>query len=168
MNIGETCINVERAYLRKKRLVRFDPGDMVKVYLKIKEGEKERIQIFEGTVIGRKGNGINESFKVRRIASGVGVERTFLVHSPLINEVKVVKRGEVARAKLYYLRGKTGKHAKIKQMRREKMLQIQAAEQKELEALQAASALEAAAQAAAKKAEEQKAEEAKAEQTTEA
>jgi len=149
MNIGATIKAVEKEYLKKQRIPRFDPGDVVKVYLKIKEGEKERIQVFEGVVIARKGVGTNETFKVRRIASGVGVERTFLLHSPMISEIKVVKRGEVARAKLYYLRGKTGKHAKIKQMRREKLLQIQASEQKAIEAEQAASALEAAAQAAA-------------------
>jgi large subunit ribosomal protein L19 len=147
MNIGETLKAIEKEHLKKKRVPQFSPGDVIKVHLKIKEGEKERIQIFEGTVIARKGTSTNETFKVRRIASGVGVERTFMLHSPMINEIKVVKRGEVARAKLYYLRGKTGKHAKIKQMRREKLLQIQSTEKKAIDAEQEASALAAAAAA---------------------
>lgn len=158
MNIGATLTSIEKDHLKKKRIPGFKQGDVIKVFLKIKEGEKERIQVFEGTVIGRKGTGTNETIKVRRIASNVGVERTFLLHSPMINEIKVVKRGEVARAKLYYLRGKTGKHAKIKQMRRDKLMQLQASEQKAVEAEQEASALEAAAQA--KAAEEAKAAEA--------
>ncbi|MCK5242928.1 50S ribosomal protein L19 [bacterium] len=154
--MGEIMKAIEKGHLNKKRIPQFGSGDVIKVHLKIKEGEKERIQIFEGTVIARKGTGTNETFKVRRISSGVGVERTFLLHSPLIKEIKVVKRGEVARAKLYYLRGKTGKHAKIKQMRREKLLQLQASEQKAIDAEQEASALEAAAQAQAKQESEKK------------
>ncbi|MCD4814336.1 50S ribosomal protein L19 [bacterium] len=153
--MGATIKGIEKEHLRKKRMPGFNPGDVIKVFLKIKEGEKERIQVFEGTVIGRKGAGINETIKVRRIASSVGVERTFLINSPMINEIKVVKRGEVARAKLFYLRGKTGKSAKIKQMRRDKLMQIQAAEQKAIEAEQAASALEAAAQVQAQEAAKQ-------------
>ena len=149
MNIGETIKNVEKVYLRKKRLPAFKPGDVIKVFSRIKEGEKERIQVFEGIVISRKGTHLREMIKVRRIASGVGVERTFNLHSPLISDVKIVKHGEVARAKLYYLRGKTGKHARIRQMRREKMLQLQAQEQSAMEAEQVASALAAAQEASA-------------------
>lgn len=149
MNIGETIKNVEKGYLRKKRLPAFKPGDVIKVFSRIKEGEKERIQVFEGIVISRKGTHLREMIKVRRIASGVGVERTFNLHSPLISDVKIVKHGEVARAKLYYLRGKTGKHARIRQMRREKMLQLQAQEQSAMEAEQVASALAAAQEASA-------------------
>lgn len=165
MNIGQTLTTVEKDHLKKKRIPLFNPGDVVKVHLRIREGEKERIQVFEGLVISRKGHGTNEMFKVRRIASGVGVERTFVLQSPMISDIKVVKRGDVNRAKLYYLRGKTGKHAKIKQLRRDKMLQIQAREQKEVEAEQVASAIAAAAEAASQ-AEKEKA--AQAEQPPEA
>lgn len=149
MNIGETIKNVEKEYMRKKRLPAFKPGDVIKVFSRIKEGEKERIQVFEGMVIGRKGTHLREMIKVRRIASGVGVERTFNLHSPMISDIKVVKHGEASRAKLYYLRGKTGKHARVRQMRREKMLQLQAQEQSAMEAEQVASALAAAQEAAA-------------------
>jgi large subunit ribosomal protein L19 len=132
----------------KKRIPQFAPGDVVKIHLKIKEGDKERIQIFEGVIIARRGVGIGETFKVRRIASGVGVERTFMIHSPLIDKLQVVKHGKVARAKLYYLREKTGKQAKIKELGRDKLLQLQATEVKAMEAEQAQSALEAAQTAA--------------------
>lgn len=148
MNRTEILQAVAKDHIRKHKKVLFAPGDVVKVNLKIKEGDKERVQAFEGVVIGRKGGGLQETFKVRRIASGVGVERTFLIHSPLIESVEVIKRGEVRRAKLYYLRGKTGKNAKIKMIRRDKLLQIQAEELKAMEAEQEASALQAAAEAA--------------------
>jgi len=154
MNRTEIISSVEKTHLRKKRIVMFAPGDVVKVHLKIKEGDKERIQVFEGVVIARKGDGVRETFKVRRIASGVGVERTFNLHSPLIEDIQVSKRGDVGRAKLYYLRGKTGRHAKIKQMGREKMLALAEEEQKAIEAEQAASALQAATEAAAQEAKE--------------
>ncbi len=166
MNIGQTLKIVEKEHLRKKRLPFFSPGDVVKVHLRIREGEKERIQVFEGVVIARKGHSTCEMFKVRRIASGVGVERTFVIHSPMISDIKVVKRGDVNRAKLYYLRGKTGKHAKIKQLRRDKMLQLQAREQKAVEEEQAASAVAAAAEAASQ-AEKEKAAQAEQAQTAE-
>ena len=159
MNTGEVIKTVEKEYLKKKRIPYFRAGDVLRVNIKIKEGDKERIQYFEGVVIARKGDGIRETFKIRRIASGIGVERTFNLHSPMIESIKVIKHGEVSRAKLYYLRGKTGKQAKIKQIRREKLLQIQAAEQKLLEAEQAESALQAAKEAEDKaKAEAEKAE----------
>lgn len=92
----------------------FNPGDTVKVHIKIKEGARERIQIFEGYILKKQNGGINESFTVRRIASGIGVEKTFPMHSPLIDKVEVVRKGDVRRAKLHYMRGRTGKAARIK------------------------------------------------------
>ncbi len=90
-------------------------GQTVKVHVKIREGERERIQIFEGTVIARNNSGISETFTVRRISYGVGVERVFPVHSPNVEKVEVVRNGKVRRAKLYYLRDKVGKAAKLKE-----------------------------------------------------
>ena len=90
-------------------------GDTVKLYIKVKEGTRERIQMFEGTVIGKKHGGIQETFTVRRISYGVGVERTFPVNSPLISKIEVVRHGKVRRAKLYYLRDRVGKAAKVKE-----------------------------------------------------
>lgn len=89
-------------------------GDTVKVHVLIKEGSKERIQVFEGTIIAKKHGGINETFTVRRVSYGVGVERTFPVNSPKIAKIDVVRRGKVRRAKLYYLRDRVGKAAKVK------------------------------------------------------
>lgn len=90
-------------------------GDTVKVHVKIKEGEKYRIQIFEGTIIAKKHGGITETFTVRRVAHGCGVERVFPVHSPIIDKVEIVRKGKVRRAKLYYLRDRVGKAAKVKE-----------------------------------------------------
>jgi large subunit ribosomal protein L19 len=90
-------------------------GDTVRVHNRIKEGSRERIQLFEGTVIAKRNGGISETFTVRRIASGVGVEKTFPVHSPNVVKVELIRRGSVRRAKLYYLRDKLGKSAKIKE-----------------------------------------------------
>ena len=90
-------------------------GDTVNVHVKIREGEKERIQAFEGTVIARKGGGVAETFTVRRLSYGVGVERVFPIHSPNVAKVDVVRKGRVRRAKLYYLRGRVGKAAKVKE-----------------------------------------------------
>lgn len=90
-------------------------GDTVKIHVKIKEGTRERIQVFEGTVISKKHGGINETFTVRRISYGVGVERTFPVNSPKIDKIEVVRHGKVRRAKLYYLRDRVGKAAKVKE-----------------------------------------------------
>lgn len=92
-------------------------GDTVKVHVKIKEGEKERIQLFEGTIIAKKHGGIQETFTVRRLSHGCGVERVFPVHSPNVVNVEIVRRGKVRRAKLYYLRDRVGKAAKVKQKR---------------------------------------------------
>ena len=93
----------------------FSVGDTVKVFFKVIEGNKERIQAYEGIVIARKHGGLRETFTVRRISSGIGVERTFPVHSPKIDKVEVLRRGRVRRAKLYFLRKRTGKAAKIKE-----------------------------------------------------
>ena len=94
----------------------FNVGDTVKVSVKVIEGTRERIQIFEGTVIAKRHGGISETFTVRRLSFGIGVERTFPIHSPKITKVEVVRRGKVRRAKLYYLRGRTGKAAKVKEI----------------------------------------------------
>ena len=91
-------------------------GDTVKVHIKVKEGNRERIQIFEGTIIAKKHGGISETITVRRIASGVGVEKVFPVHSPNIDKFEVVRHGKVRRAKLYYLRDRVGKSAKVKEL----------------------------------------------------
>ena len=98
----------------KSDIPAFNVGDTVKVHVKIKEGNRERIQIFEGFVLKRQGGGIGETFTVRRIASGVGVEKTFPIHSPLVEKIEVVRRGQVRRARLHYMRQRTGKSAKIK------------------------------------------------------
>ena len=91
-------------------------GSTVKVHVKIKEGEKERIQLFEGTVIAKNNSGISETFTVRRVAYGVGVERVFPVHSPSVAKIELVRKGKVRRAKLYYLRDRVGKAAKVKEL----------------------------------------------------
>ena len=90
-------------------------GDTIRVHLKVKEGNRERIQVFEGTVIAKKHGGIEETFTVRRISYGIGVEKVFPVHSPAIEKIELVRHGKVRRAKLYYLRGRVGKAAKIKE-----------------------------------------------------
>lgn len=93
----------------------FRIGDTVRVYIKVKEGARERIQMFEGTVISKNGGGISETFTVRRVSYGVGVEKAFPLHSPNIDRIEVVRHGKVRRAKLYYLRDRVGKRAKIKE-----------------------------------------------------
>lgn len=113
MNIIEV---LEQEQLRSDIPV-FRAGDTVKVYAKIVEGNRERIQVFEGVVIARSGSGVRENFTVRRISYGVGVERMFPVHSPRIEKIEVVRRGIVRRAKLYYLRNLTGKAARIRERR---------------------------------------------------
>lgn len=99
----------------KENAVNFGIGDTVKVHAKIKEGNRERIQVFEGTVISLKHGGISETVTVRRISYGVGVEKTFPVHSPNVEKIEVVRKGKVRRAKLYYLRDRVGKAAKVKE-----------------------------------------------------
>ena len=105
---------VHHAKLRRD-LPAFRAGDTVRVHVKIREGEKERIQVFEGLVISRKHGGVSESFAVRKISSGIGVERTFPLHSPSIAKIEVSRRGRVRRAKLYYIRNLRGKAARIKE-----------------------------------------------------
>jgi large subunit ribosomal protein L19 len=105
---------VTQEYL-KSDIPDFRPGDNVKVHVRLKEGEKERIQVFEGLVIARKHGGIQETFTVRKISSGIGVERVFPIHSPSIAKLEVVRRGQVRRAKLYYIRSRRGKAARIKE-----------------------------------------------------
>ncbi|HEV3015379.1 MAG TPA: 50S ribosomal protein L19 [Actinomycetota bacterium] len=107
---------VERAQLRDD-LPDFRPGDTVKVHVRVVEGSRERIQVFQGFVLRRQGGGLRETFSVRKVSFGVGVERTFPVHSPSIAKVELVTRGDVRRAKLYYLRERTGRAAKIKEKR---------------------------------------------------
>ena len=96
----------------------FKPGDTLKVYVTIKEGDKSRIQLFEGVCISRRGGGISETFTVRKVSYQVGVERTFPIHSPVIDRIEVVKVGKLRRAKLHYLRGLSGKAARIKEIRK--------------------------------------------------
>jgi large subunit ribosomal protein L19 len=99
-------------------LPRFRPGDTVRVHVKIKEGDKYRIQVFEGVVIVQKNNGISSTFTVRKVSFGYGIERIFPVHSPIIEKLEVVKSGKVRRARLYYLRGRRGKAARLKEVGR--------------------------------------------------
>ncbi|MBC8079656.1 MAG: 50S ribosomal protein L19 [Gorillibacterium sp.] len=101
----------------RKDLPSFRPGDTLKVHVKVIEGSRERIQLFEGVVIKRRGGGISETFTVRKISYGVGVERTFPLHSPKLERIEVARRGKVRRAKLYYLRGLRGKAARIQEIR---------------------------------------------------
>ena len=95
----------------------FAPGDLVKVHVRVVEGNRERVQVFQGAVIRRQGSGVRETFTVRKVSFGVGVERTFPVHSPIVSLIEVVTVGDVRRAKLYYLRDRIGKKAKIKEKR---------------------------------------------------
>ena len=99
----------------KENVPQFNIGDTVRVYNRITEGTRVRTQLFEGTVIARHGSGISETFTVRRISYGVGVEKTFPIHSPNVENVEVIRKGKVRRAKLYYLRGKVGKDSKVKE-----------------------------------------------------
>ena len=107
---------VDRASVRDD-IPDFAPGDTVKVHVRVVEGNRERIQVYQGAVLARKGSGIRETFTVRKVSFGVGVERTFPLHSPSIGTIEVVTRGDVRRAKLYYLRERIGKKAKIKEKR---------------------------------------------------
>ncbi len=107
---------VDRAHLRTD-VPAFGPGDTLKVHVRVVEGTRERVQVFQGVVIRIKGSGVRETFTVRKVSFGVGVERTFPMHSPIIAKVEVVTRGDVRRAKLYYLRDRVGKAAKVKEKR---------------------------------------------------
>ncbi|HEY6319354.1 MAG TPA: 50S ribosomal protein L19 [Acidimicrobiia bacterium] len=112
----QTTDLVDRAHLRDDR-PDFAAGDTVKVHVRVVEGNRERIQIFQGVVIRRKGSGVRETFTVRKVSFGVGVERTFPLHSPIVAKIEVATRGDVRRAKLYYLRDRVGKAAKVKEKR---------------------------------------------------
>ncbi len=112
----DTLLEVEKPML-KSDVPRFAPGDSVRVHVKVREGEKERIQVFAGVVIARRGGGSRETFTVRKISSGIGVERIFPLHSPVIDRIEVERLGSVRRAKLYYLRGRKGKAARILEKR---------------------------------------------------
>ena len=107
--------NIEAAQL-KTEVAEFKVGDTVKVYGKIKEGNRERIQIFEGTVLKKQGGSNRATFTVRKLSNGVGVEKTWPLHSPNVEKIEVVRKGKVRRAKLYYLRGRIGKKAKVKEL----------------------------------------------------
>ncbi|MGI6066580.1 MAG: 50S ribosomal protein L19 [Bacillota bacterium] len=107
---------VEKEQIRQD-IPQFKPGDTVRVHVKVVEGNRERIQVFEGVVIKRKGGGLRETFTVRRVTYGIGVERTFPLHSPRVDKIEVMRRGRVRRAKLYYLRERTGKAARIRELR---------------------------------------------------
>ena len=107
---------VESSYFRGGK-PEFAPGDTIRVHVRVKEGDKERIQVFQGVVIGRRGGGTRETFTVRKISGGVGVERIFPFHSPIIDKVELMRRGKVRRAKLYYLRNLRGKAARIEERR---------------------------------------------------
>ena len=114
--MNETIEQLEQPQLRADlAAAEFAPGDTVAVSVRVREGERERLQVFEGVVIARRNRGLNSSFTVRKISHGEGVERVFQTHSPLIDSIRVRRRGKVRRAKLYYLRGRTGKAARIKE-----------------------------------------------------
>ncbi len=122
MNLLQTLEEEQRQKLQAQRGVpRFDPGDTVRVSVKVVEGERERIQAFEGVCIARKNAGLNSNFTLRKISYGEGVERIFPLYSPRITAIEVVRRGAVRRAKLYYLRGRTGKAARIAERSRDQL-----------------------------------------------
>ena len=149
----------------KRKLPEFEPGDTVRVLVRVTEGNRTRIQAYEGVCIARKGSGLNESFTVRKISYGEGVERVFPMYSPLVEGVEIVRRGRVRRAKLYYLRGRRGKSARIMEntsTRAKKLNEADraaiVAEKERIEAEKIASAEQLAAEKAAEEAAEQEAE----------
>ena len=123
MNNTEIIKNIESAQM-KEQIPEFNVGDTVKVYGKIIEGNRERIQVFEGTVLKRQGSSSRETFTVRKLSNGVGVEKTWPLHSPNVEKIEVVRRGKVRRAKLNYLRGRVGKAAKVKELVKEKLCKM--------------------------------------------
>ena len=112
--MSEIIRSIEKAQLRTD-LPQFGIGDTVRVFVKVVEGSRERLQAFEGTVMAKRNGGIRETFTVRRVSYGIGVERTFPIHSPRVDHIEVIRRGKVRRAKLYYLRDRLGKAAKVKE-----------------------------------------------------
>jgi len=120
--MSDLLLEVEKASVRSE-IPEFSPGDAVRVHVKVREGEKERIQVFAGVVIARRGGGARETFTVRKISSGIGVERIFPLHSPVIDRIEVERKGAVRRAKLYYPRQRTGKAARIDEKRKEKRVE---------------------------------------------
>lgn len=112
--MSEIIRSIEKAQLRTD-LPTFGIGDTVRVFVKVVEGSRERLQAFEGTVMAKRNGGIRETFTVRRVSYGIGVERTFPLHSPRVDHIEVIRRGKVRRAKLYYLRNRSGKAAKVKE-----------------------------------------------------
>ena len=111
-----SLVEIERSYLRQE-VPEFRPGDTIRVHVRVVEGEKERLQAFQGVVVARKGSGTREMFTVRKISSGIGVERVFPLHAPVVDQIEVLRRGRVRRAKLYYLRELRGKAARIEERR---------------------------------------------------
>ncbi len=120
----------------KKRIPKFSAGDTVKVYVKIKEGDKERSQVFEGVVLQRRGEGTGKTFTVRKVSAGIGVERIFALHSPNVSKIQVVKRGKVRRAKIFYLRKLMGKSAKIEEDKKKLIEEEEEEEEKKEEVKQ--------------------------------
>ena len=116
--MSEIIRSIEQAQLRSAPLPAFNVGDTVRVFVKVVEGNRERLQAFEGVVIAKRNGSCRETFTVRRVSYGIGVERTFPVHSPRVDHMEVIRHGKVRRAKLYYLRNLQGKAAKIKEVRR--------------------------------------------------
>ena len=116
--MSQDLIRLVEARAKKENVSHFEIGDRVNVHCKILEGDKERIQVFNGDVIARSGSGVRETFTVRRVSYGIGVERTFPLHSPRVDHVELIRHGKVRRAKLYYLRDRQGKAAKIKEVKR--------------------------------------------------
>jgi len=117
MDVDKLLAEVERPALRQD-LPEFRPGDTVRVHVRVREGDKERLQVFEGIVLRRREGGLRSTFTVRKVTYGVGVERTFLLHSPMLEKIKVIQQGHVRRAKLYYLRELKGKAARIRERKR--------------------------------------------------
>ncbi|MBN2605425.1 MAG: 50S ribosomal protein L19 [Bacilli bacterium] len=115
--MSQQLINEITKDYQKTEVPQFRSGDTVKVSIKIKEGSRERIQIFEGLVIAKQGGGIGETFTVRKVSYGIGIEKTFPIHSPLVEDISVVRRGKVRRAKLHYIRGLSAKQSRIKERR---------------------------------------------------
>src|SRR5512143_1224242 len=116
--MNNTILNAIEKPQMKSQIPSFRPGDTIKVHAKVVEGDKERIQVFEGVVIGRQGAGMREAVRVRKLSYGVGVERLFPLHSPMVDKIELAKEGKVRRAKLYYLRGLRGKAARIREKER--------------------------------------------------